>query len=206
MAGAASGADVRPEPAWAGFRALKVTRVVAESTTVSSIHLAAADGTGLPAARAGQYLTLQLPGAGTPAPVRSYSLSSAPDASSYRISVKREPRGVASNYLTAKLRPGAVLDAAAPRGDFVLDAGTGPVLLISAGIGLTAVLSMLHELAARRSDREVWWIHGARRPQSIRWPPKRTPCSHPCRTPASTSSTAPPHPTDAAARTLPPGG
>jgi ferredoxin-NADP reductase/MOSC domain-containing protein YiiM len=164
-AGPAAGPSGRAEPAWTGFRALKVTKVVPESTTVSSIHLAAADGTRLPAAQAGQYLTLRIPGAGTPAPVRSYSLSSAPHASSYRISVKRESHGLASNYLTAKLRPGTILDAAAPRGDFILDAGTGPVLLISAGIGLTPVLSMLHELADKRSDREVWWIHGARRPQ-----------------------------------------
>jgi len=163
--GDAAGPPGRAEPAWAGFRALTVTKVVPESTTVSSIHLAAADGTRLPAAQAGQYVTLRIAGAGTPAPVRSYSLSSAPEADSYRISVKREPHGIASGYLTAKLRPGTILDAAAPRGDFILDAGTGPVLLISAGIGLTPVLSMLHELADRRSDREVWWIHGARRPQ-----------------------------------------
>jgi ferredoxin-NADP reductase/MOSC domain-containing protein YiiM len=161
----AAGTPGRAELDWAGFRALKVATVVPESTTVSSIHLAATDGTRLPAAQAGQYLTLRIPGAGTPAPVRSYSLSSAPGASSYRISLKREPHGAASTYLTAKLRPGTVLDAAAPRGDFILDAGTGPVLLISAGIGLTPVLSMLHQLAAHHSDREVWWIHGARRPQ-----------------------------------------
>jgi ferredoxin-NADP reductase/MOSC domain-containing protein YiiM len=164
-AGDAAGPPKRAEPAWTGFRALKVTKVVPENATVSSIRLAAADGTRLPAAQAGQYLTLRIPGAGTPAPVRSYSLSSAPGADSYRISVKREPYGIASSYLTTALRPGAVLDAAAPRGDFVLDAGTGPVLLISAGSGFTPVLSMLHELADRRSDREVWWIHGARRPQ-----------------------------------------
>ena len=70
-----------------------------------------------------------------------------------------------SGYLTGSVRPGAVLDVAAPRGDFVLDHGTGPVLLISAGIGVTPVLSMLHELAAAGSDREVWWIHGDRGPR-----------------------------------------
>jgi len=152
-------------PAWPGFRALKVTRVVPESATVSSFYLAAADGTPLPAATAGQYLTLRIAGAGKPAPVRSYSLSSAPGADPYRISVAREPHGVASSYLCDRLRPGAVLPAAAPRGDFTLGGGTGPVLLISAGIGVTPVLSMLHRLADARSDSEVWWIHGARRPQ-----------------------------------------
>jgi ferredoxin-NADP reductase/MOSC domain-containing protein YiiM len=152
-------------PAWAGFRALRVTDVVPESTTVSSIHLAAADGTRLPPVRAGQYLTLRITGAGEPAPVRSYSLSSAPDAGTYRISVKREPHGVVSSYLNSKVRPGDVLDAAAPRGEFVLDAGADPVMLISAGIGVTPVLSMLHELAASHSTRDIWWLHGARRPQ-----------------------------------------
>jgi ferredoxin-NADP reductase len=159
---AAAGTDT--EPAWAGFRELRVTEVLPESTTVSSIHLAAVDRTRLPAAKAGQYLTLRLRGAGKPAPVRSYSLSSAPGASGYRISVKHEPHGVVSTYLT-RLRAGAILDAAAPRGDFVLDAETGPVLLISAGIGLTPVLSMLHQLAAVHSERQVWWIHGARGPR-----------------------------------------
>src|SRR5262249_57359166 len=158
-------ADARTEPAWAGFRELLVTQVLPETNTVSSIRLAAADGTQLPAARAGQYLTLRIPGAGQPAPVRSYSLSSAPDSDTYRISVKHEPHGIASGYLTTKLRRGAILDAAAPRGDFVLNTGASPVLLISAGIGVTPVLSMLHELATNRSEREVWWIHAARGPR-----------------------------------------
>ena len=152
-------------PAWKGFRALRVAKVVPESTTVSSILLTAPDGTRLPTARAGQYLTLRIPGAARPAPVRSYSLSSVPDANGYRISVKHEPHGAASTFLTTGLRPGTVLAVAAPRGDFVLTGGTGPLLLISAGIGLTPVLSMLHELASRHSDREVWWVHGARGPQ-----------------------------------------
>ena len=154
----------RPRPAWAGFRPLRVTKVVPETATVSSIYLTAPDGSLLPAAPAGQYLTLRIPGAGQPAPVRSYSLSSAPDAGTYRISVKQEPRGTASSYLHRNLQPGAVLDVAAPRGDFALDDGTGPILLISAGIGVTPVLAMLHQLAAARSEREVWWLHGARGP------------------------------------------
>ena len=152
-------------PAWAGFRPLRVSKVVPESATVSSIYLTAPDESPLPAAQAGQYLTLRVTGAGQPPPVRSYSLSSAPGAGAYRISVKREPRGAASRYLNDTLRPGATLDVAAPRGDFTLGAGTGPVLLISAGIGVTPVLAMLHQLAAARSTREVWWILGAREPR-----------------------------------------
>jgi ferredoxin-NADP reductase/MOSC domain-containing protein YiiM len=154
-----------PGPAWAGFRPLRVSKVVPESADVSSIYLTAPDNGPLPAARAGQYLTLRVTGAGQPAPVRSYSLSSAPGTSAYRISVKREPHGIASSYLNGSLVPGTEFEVAAPRGDFVLDDGPEPVLLISAGIGLTPVLAMLHELAARRSERDVWWIHGARGPR-----------------------------------------
>ena len=152
-------------PAWPAFRELRVAKVVREDETVSSVYLAAADGTALPVARAGQYLTLRITGAGQPAPVRSYSVSSAPGAGTYRISVKQEPHGIVSSYLNHRLKPGAVLDVAAPRGDFVLDDGTGPVLLISAGIGVTPVLSMLHQLAKSRSDRDTWWLHGARGPR-----------------------------------------
>jgi len=151
-------------PAWAGFRPMRVTKLVRESPAVCSVYLSAEDGSSLPAAKAGQYLTVRVPGAGQPAPVRSYSLSSAPGASPYRISVKQDPHGVVSGYLNHQLRPGASLDIAAPRGDFVLDDGTGPVLLLSAGIGLTPVLAMLDELAAARSEREVWWVHSAHQP------------------------------------------
>ncbi|NDU72106.1 MOSC domain-containing protein [Actinomadura sp. DSM 109109] len=152
-------------PAWTGFRPLRVAEVVAETTAVSSIYLTEPDGSPLPAARAGQYLTLRIHGEGESAPVRNYSLSSAPGADTYRISVKREPHGTVSRYLTGGVRAGAVLEAAAPRGDFVLDTGTGPVLFISAGIGVTPVLSMLHALAAARSDRDIWWLHSARGPR-----------------------------------------
>jgi ferredoxin-NADP reductase/MOSC domain-containing protein YiiM/ferredoxin len=153
------------EPAWAGFRRLTVTKVVHESTAVSSFYLSAADGSQLPAARAGQYLTLRVAGAGTPAPIRSYSLSSAADVGTYRISVKREPHGAASSYLNRSLRPGAALDVAAPRGDFVLDdGGAGPILLVSAGIGVTPVLSMLHQLAESQSERDICWLYGTRGP------------------------------------------
>ena len=83
----------------------------------------------------------------------------------YRISVKQEPHGTVSGYLNRDLKPGAVLDVAAPRGDFVLEDGAEPVLLVSAGIGVTPVLSMLYQLAALHSDRDVWWLHGARGPR-----------------------------------------
>jgi ferredoxin-NADP reductase/MOSC domain-containing protein YiiM len=159
------GTGTPAEPAWNGFRPLRVTEVVPETPTVDSIYLAAPDGSALVPAEAGQYLTIRVTGAGQPPPVRSYSLSSPPGADTYRISVKREPHGAASTYLNTKLRPGATLEVAAARGEFVLDGGTSPVLLISAGIGVTPVMAMLHQLVDERTERAVWWIHGARRPQ-----------------------------------------
>jgi ferredoxin-NADP reductase/MOSC domain-containing protein YiiM len=155
----------RPAPAWSGFRPLRVTKVVRETANVSSFYLAAEDGTPLPAAPAGLYIALRAGGAGTPAPVRSYSLSSAPGDAVYRISVKAEAHGTVSQYLNSTLRAGSTVDVAAPRGEFVLDDGAGPVLLISAGIGVTPVLSMLHQLADARSEREVCWIYSARSPR-----------------------------------------
>jgi ferredoxin-NADP reductase/MOSC domain-containing protein YiiM len=151
-----------PAPSWAGFQTLRVDRLVPESTTITSVYLSAADGRPLPAPRPGQYLTLRVAGAGDPAPVRSYSLSCGPDATSYRISVKREEHGLVSGYLNSRLRPEALLDAAAPRGAFVLADEANPVLLVSAGVGITPVLAMLHQLASSASPREVWWIHTAR--------------------------------------------
>ncbi|HEX3826571.1 MAG TPA: MOSC and FAD-binding oxidoreductase domain-containing protein [Sporichthyaceae bacterium] len=159
-----SGSATDTQPGWAGFRPLQVREVVKESVSVVSIILDDPDGAVLPTARPGQYLTARVPEAGRPAPVRSYSLSSAPGASRYRISVKREAHGLVSGYLHDSLKPGSTIEAAAPRGNFVLQDGTAPVVLISAGIGVTPVLSMLHALAKAGGPREVWWLHSARNP------------------------------------------
>jgi ferredoxin-NADP reductase/ferredoxin len=94
--------------------------------------------------------------------LRNYSLSGPSGTGYYRIAVKRERDGIASGYLHTRLAVGDQLDVAAPRGTFVLDRTHAPVLLISAGIGATPVLAMLHALAEERSDREIWWLHGAR--------------------------------------------
>jgi ferredoxin-NADP reductase/MOSC domain-containing protein YiiM/ferredoxin len=147
---------------WTGFRDLRVARIVPESATVASIHLTAADGAPLPRPEPGQFLTLRVPGAGDPAPVRSYSMSATPSDAEYRISVKREAHGAVSGFLHTRLAAGTVLPVAAPRGDFVLTDGDSPVLLISAGIGVTPVLAMLHALAAAGSTRDVRWLHTTR--------------------------------------------
>ena len=165
-AGAAGNAGltaVSPPPAWPGFRPLAVTALDRESDSVISVRLADPGGTPLPPPRPGQFLTLRLNAVPGARPLlRSYSLSGAPDAGSYRISVKREAHGVGSQFVHTRVRPGDLLEAAAPRGTFVLQPGDRPVLLISAGVGATPVLAMLHALAAGASGRDVWWLHGAR--------------------------------------------
>ena len=157
-------AATSPPPAWPGFRRLTVGAIERESDSVISVRLDAPDGAALPAARPGQYLTLRIRPAGAERPLlRNYSLSGPPGAGSYRIAVKREHDGAASGWLHTTLAVGDALDVAAPRGTFMLVPSTAPVLLVSAGVGATPVLAMLHALAQERSEREVWWLHGARR-------------------------------------------
>jgi ferredoxin-NADP reductase len=93
---------------------------------------------------------------------RSYSLSGAVSTERYRISVKVEPNGVAGTYLRDHVHVGDVLEVSSPRGGFVLQSDERPIVLLSAGIGATPVLAMLHALASTRSTREVLWLHGAR--------------------------------------------
>ncbi|MEU1080701.1 MOSC and FAD-binding oxidoreductase domain-containing protein [Streptomyces sp. NPDC005908] len=152
-------------PAWDGFRPLRVQRVVDETPYIRSLWLTDPDGTPLPAARPGQYLTLRAGEA--PGTVRSYSLSGRPGAPGYRISVKREEHGRASTWLHTGVRAGDDLQAAAPRGAFVLQdlrEDTLPVVFVSAGVGVTPLLAMLHALAddAEATRHPVWWLHATR--------------------------------------------
>jgi ferredoxin-NADP reductase/MOSC domain-containing protein YiiM/ferredoxin len=152
-----------PPPAWPGFRRLTVTSITRESESVISIRLDDPNGAPLPPARPGQYLTLRVqPDVQQRSVLRNYSLSGPPDAGYYRITVKREHDGAASGYLHTRLAAGDQLDVAAPRGTFILDETRAPVLLISAGIGATPVLAMLQALAQAHSERQIWWLHGAR--------------------------------------------
>ena len=154
------------EPGWSGFRPLRVRATYPESANVLSIELEADDHTSLPAPRPGQYLTIKIPDPAGLTALRSYSLSGDPAAGRYRISVKREDHGRVSGWLHANVRSGSVLEAAAPRGDFYLTHDNSPVVLLSAGIGATPVLAMLHALAAAHSERPIWWLHTAHDPQT----------------------------------------
>jgi ferredoxin-NADP reductase/MOSC domain-containing protein YiiM len=152
-----------PPPAWRGFRPLRVARKVRESSDVTSLVLEPTDGQPVAAALPGQFVVLRLgPASDARALVRSYSLSGEPNAAHYRVSVKREAHGAASVYVDDKLGVGDIVQASAARGSFTLRPGDTPVVLLSAGIGVTPVLAMLHALAAEKSTREIWWLHGAR--------------------------------------------
>jgi ferredoxin-NADP reductase/MOSC domain-containing protein YiiM len=150
-------------PGWPGFRQMRVANIHRESDSVTSFILAPIDGPPLPVCQAGQFVVLRLlVDAGKPPVLRSYSLSDLPVADHLRISVKSESNGIGSSFLCNRTQLGNLLGVSAPRGSFTLRPGRNPVVLLSAGVGATPVMAMLHSLAAERSQREVWWIYGTR--------------------------------------------
>jgi ferredoxin-NADP reductase len=150
-------------PAKPGFRPLVVTAIDRESADVLSLTMQGEDGQALPAALPGQYVVLRLRRSADGPPLyRSYSLSGPPSTERWRISVKIEPKGAAGEYLRDQVGVGDALDVSAPRGSFILQSGESPVVLLSAGIGATPVLAMLHALATAASTRQIVWLHAAR--------------------------------------------
>jgi ferredoxin-NADP reductase/MOSC domain-containing protein YiiM/ferredoxin len=146
-----------------GFRPLRVARIDRESSSVVSLVLEPLDDRPLTVPLPGQFVALRLRPKADASPVlRSYSLSGLPSADRYRITIKEEPHGIASTYINTKLRAGDMLEVSEPRGAFTLREGDRPVVLLSAGVGVTPVMAMLHALAAQASARPVWWIFGAR--------------------------------------------
>jgi ferredoxin-NADP reductase/MOSC domain-containing protein YiiM len=156
-------ADEEQPPAWPGFRQMRIANINKESANVTSFVLAPTDGQPLPLCQAGQFIVLRLlVDPGKPPVLRSYSLSDLPAVDHLRISVKSELNGIGSSFLCNHAREGDRLDVSAPRGSFTLRPSQSPVVLLSAGVGGTPVMSMLHALAAEKSQREIWWIYGAR--------------------------------------------
>ena len=154
---------------WAGYRPFKVARKVQESEVITSFYLEPADGGAIAAFEPGQYIgvKLEIPGEAH-THIRQYSLSGTPGDPYYRISVKREseaegrPAGRVSVYLHEDVQAGSVLPVSAPAGDFTLDRKDGrPVVLISGGVGLTPMVSMLRTLAQTQPERRVTFIHAA---------------------------------------------
>ena len=166
-AGASGNAALAPaaaaHPAAPGFRRLVVAAIDEECADVLSLTLQNPDGQPLPSALPGQYVVLRLRRTAEDVPFfRSYSLSGAVSAERYRISVKLEPDGAAGSYLRQQVGVGDALEVSAPRGSFIPQPGERPVVLLSAGIGATPVLAMLHALAAAGSARQVLWLYAAR--------------------------------------------
>jgi ferredoxin-NADP reductase len=155
--------EAAAHPASPGFRQLVVTAIDRESADVLSLTMQSPNGQPLPTAVPGQYVVVRLPAAAGGASLfRSYSLSGPFSTERYRISVKIEPNGAAGTYLQEHVRVSDALDVSSPRGSFILQSGERPVVLLSAGIGATPVLAMLHALAAARSTRQILWLYAAR--------------------------------------------
>jgi nitric oxide dioxygenase len=152
---------------WRGWRDFVIESTKPESEVIRSFILVPKDGRGVMFHRPGQYLTfaLELPGTG---PLkRNYSISSAPEDRSYRISVKREakpgvPPGIVSNWLHDEAGPGTVFKVAPPAGEFFFnEKEDNPAVLLSGGVGLTPMVSILEHVVRSGSGRPIWYVHGA---------------------------------------------
>ena len=158
---------------WNGYRKFTVAQKVCECEDVFSFYLKPHDGKPLPPFKPGQYLTfsLSLPGQSKPL-VRCYSLSDCARTDHYRVTIKRAlpppdapdgKPGLVSSYFCDAVKQGDILDVKAPGGHFYLDLDKErPVVLISGGVGVTPMVSMLNAIVASGSKREVWFFFGAR--------------------------------------------
>jgi nitric oxide dioxygenase len=153
---------------WKDFRPFIVAKRVEESEVITSFYLKPVDGKAIAAFKPGQYISIKLEIEGEEfTHIRQYSLSDAPGKDYYRISVKKEagmetPDGKVSNYLHNNVEEGEVLQISAPAGDFFLDTEKNtPVVLLSGGVGLTPMVSMLNTVAELQPEKEVTFIHAA---------------------------------------------
>ncbi len=147
----------------ADLRNLIVTAKIKETDEITSFHLVPADGRPLGPFEAGQHLPVELDIPGQSAPVdRSYSLSGAPGHTTYRLSIKREPHGLASQHFHDVVEVGDLIRARSPSGDFVIPNDASPLVLVSAGVGLTPMVSMVRAALRADTSRQIWFVHGAR--------------------------------------------
>jgi ferredoxin-NADP reductase len=155
--------EAAAHPAAPGFHRLAVTAIDRESADVFSLTMQSRDRRMLPMALPGQHVVVRFQSTTEGSPLfRSYSLSGPLSTERYRINVKIESNGAGGTYLREHVRVGDFPDVSSPRGSFILQTGERPVVLLSAGIGATPVLAMLHALASARSTRQVLWLHAAR--------------------------------------------
>ncbi|MCF8567524.1 NO-inducible flavohemoprotein [Alicyclobacillus tolerans] len=155
---------------WGGYRNFVVDRKVPESDVITSFYLKPQDGKPIAHFTPGQYITVKMDIGGEPyTHLRQYSLSDRPGVGYYRISVKREespaagvPAGVVSTYLHTHVREGDIIPITAPAGDFYLNMESrSPVVLISGGVGLTPLMSMLNTLVEEQPLRPVYFVQAA---------------------------------------------
>ncbi|MFT4134372.1 NO-inducible flavohemoprotein [Labrys sp. (in: a-proteobacteria)] len=152
---------------WNGWRDFRVEDVVRESSVIKSFVLRPVDDKGVMPHKPGQYLTFWFDIPGHPPIKRNYSISAAANGQTYRISVKREPHGLASGWLHDHAAAGTILKVAAPAGEFFLaDHPERPVVLLSGGVGLTPMVAMLEALVATGSSVPVHYIHGTHNRQT----------------------------------------
>lgn len=157
------------EHGWVGPKKFTVVKKERESSVITSFYLKPADGMKLRPHKAGQYISVRVPGTWFPTTMRNYSLSSGPGGDMYRISVKREqkadgPLGCVSGYLHDKVKVGDEVEVLPPCGEFTIDlagAGPGPLVFVAGGIGATPLLSMLHKALKEKADRKIYFIQGA---------------------------------------------
>lgn len=152
---------------WTGWRSFTVRACVKESDLVMSLILAPSDGRPIMRHQPGQYLSIHLDIPGHGVALRHYSISSSPHHETYRISVRRADKGLASAWLHERARPGMLLQVSAPSGDFsMVEPMPKSVILLSAGIGLTPMMSMLGALSAAETWCPVHYIHVTRSPET----------------------------------------
>lgn len=158
---------------WKGWKPFRIERKESETDDIISFYLTPQDKKPLPGFLPGQYISVQT----SPPHVgylqsRQFSLSDAPHEDYYRITVKKEsghsdyPAGVMTSFLVDSLSPGDFVDLTHPAGEFFLDTNnysSVPIVLISAGVGVAPMVSMLNTVMDLQPMREVSWIHGARR-------------------------------------------
>ena len=156
--------QAKTQHGWTGFKPFRVVRTAPESEVITSFYLQPTDGGGLPEFKPGQYITIRVPDERGQTTMRNYSLSNAPGEDSFRISVKREPKGFVSGFLHKTAREGTDLEVGPPCGEFFIDLTERherPLMLLSAGVGITPVLSILLSVLKAQAERKVFFVHGA---------------------------------------------
>ncbi|MBW9113926.1 NO-inducible flavohemoprotein [Rhizobium cauense] len=148
---------------WSGWRRFRIEAKVKESSVVTSFTLRPVDGGPILRQKPGQYLTVRFAIAPGETVKRNYSISSAPNNESYRISVKREMNGQGgSKYLHDAMDVGSILEVTPPAGDFYLpDEPSKPIVLLSGGVGLTPMVSILGAISSEYPELETHFVHGA---------------------------------------------